>query len=126
MYLTPKQAGLLLYGIELNYPTSWGAALAGIGIFTAGQEIMVTVLMTYMTDCYPGRAAEISVVFQCFTNFMAYHPPFYTPQWIDMPAGAKVPYIVYAILPVVLFPFCAGIFMLRGEKIRAKGPWFNL
>ncbi len=119
-------AGLLLYGFELNYPTSWVAALAGIAIFTAGQEIMLTVLMTYMCDCYPGQVAEISVVFQCCLNGMAYHPPFYMPQWIDRPAGAKVPYLVFALLPVVTAPFGAGILLWKGPEIRAKGPWFSI
>lgn len=27
-------------------------------MFSFGQEILVTVLLTYMTDCYPDRAAE--------------------------------------------------------------------
>ncbi|KAL1850747.1 hypothetical protein VTK73DRAFT_9599 [Phialemonium thermophilum] len=124
--LVTISAGLLLYGFELNYPTSWAAALTGIGIFTAGQEIMLTVLMTYMTDCYPGTAAEISVVFQCFLNLMAYHPGFYTPQWIDQPGGAKVPYIVFAVLPIVFFPPCAGLLMWKGPQIRARGPWFTI
>ncbi|KAH8880575.1 MFS general substrate transporter [Thozetella sp. PMI_491] len=119
-------AGLLLYGFELDRPTSWAAALTGIAIFTAGQEIMLTVLMTYMCDCYPGQAAEISVVFQCCLNLMAYHPPFYTPQWIEKPGGAKVAYTVYAVLPIVTFPLGAAIFMWKGPQIRAKGPWFRI
>lgn len=115
-----------MYGLELNYPTGWLAALTGIALFTAGQEIMLTVIMTYMTDCYPGTAAEISVIFQCCLNLMAYHPNFYTPQWIKQPGGAKVPYIVFAVLPIVFFPIGAGIFMWRGPAIRAKGPWFKI
>ncbi|KAF1982807.1 MFS general substrate transporter [Aulographum hederae CBS 113979] len=118
-------AGLLLYGLELNYPSmgtrSWAPALAGILIFTFGQEILVTVIMTYMTDCYPQRAAEVSIVFQFWLNIMAYHPPFYVPQWIHSGGGAKVPYIVFAVLPIVIFPFGIGVFMWRGPQIRAKG-----
>ncbi|ORY56861.1 major facilitator superfamily domain-containing protein [Pseudomassariella vexata] len=123
--LVTSSAGVLLYGLELNYPTHWAAALAGIAIFTAGQEIMLTVLMTYITECYPGNAAEISVCFQCCLNLMAYHPPFYTPYWIKAPGGAKVPYIVYAVLPILFAPIGCGMFMWKGEEIRAKGPWFR-
>jgi MFS family permease len=68
-------AGLLLYGLELEFPTGWAAALTGIGIFTAGQEILLTVLMTYTCDCYPDKASEVSIVFQCCINVQAYHPP---------------------------------------------------
>jgi hypothetical protein len=120
------QAGLLLYGIELEYGTRWVGALAGIAMFTFGQEILVTVLLTYMTDCYPDRAAEVAIVFQFFFAIMCYHPPFYLPQWIDQPGGAKVPYIVFAILPIVLFPVCIGILMWRGPAIRKRGPIFSI
>lgn len=114
----------MLYGLELNYPTSWVAALAGISIFVFGQEIGITVLLTYLTDSYPGQAAEVAVVFQFFLNIMAYHPPFYFQLWIES-SGARVPYIVAAVLPLVLFPFGIGLFMWRGTEIRARGslPW---
>jgi MFS family permease len=114
--------GLLLYGLMLNYGHSWVGTLAGISIYAFGQEVLVTVLMTYMVDCYPEQAAEVAIVFQFCMNVMAYHPPFYTPMWIKS-ASAKVPYIVYATLPVVLFPPCVGLFMLKGPEIRKKGPW---
>jgi len=119
-------AGLLLYGLELNYPTSWAAALTGIAIFTFGQEVLITVLMTYLVDCYPEQASECSIVFQFFLNLMAFHPPFYVPQWIAQPAGAKVPYIVFAVLPLVIFPFSVGILMWRGPQLRAKGALFTI
>ena len=91
-------------------------------IYAFGQEILVTVLLTYMVDCYPQQAAEVAIVFQFCMNVMAYHPPFYTPLWIAS-SGAKVPYIVYAILPIVFFPPCVGWFMLKGQEVRRKGPW---
>lgn len=103
----------------LYLKTNWLAALAGIAIFTAGQETLLTVLMTYMTDAYPGQAAEISVVFQCCLNLMAYPPPFYLPIWIAE-HGARVPYIVYALLPVVLFPFGIGLIWWKGPAIRGQ------
>lgn len=114
--------GLLIYGLMLNYSHSWVGTLAGISIYAFGQEVLVTVLMTYMTDCYPGQAAEVAIVFQFCLNVMAYHPPFYTPLWIAA-TSAKVPYIVYSILPVVLFAPCIGLLMLKGPEIRKKGPW---
>ncbi|RFU30439.1 hypothetical protein B7463_g5919, partial [Scytalidium lignicola] len=114
-------AGLILYGFELEYGASWVAPLAAISLFVFGQEILVTVLLTYMIDCYPNQAAEVAIVFQFFFSIQCFHPPFYTPQWIARSAGAKVPYLVYGLLPIVLFPFCVGIFMWRGQKIRAKG-----
>jgi len=126
MGLVAISGGLLLYAFQLDAPTSWAAALTGIAIFTAGQEIMMTVIMTYMCDCYPGQMAEISVVFQCCLNAMAYHPPFYTPQWIAQPAGAKVPYLVYALLPIALCPLGVGIFIWNGPQIRARQPWFKI
>ena len=122
--LVAISTGLLLYGLELG--SSWQTALAGIAIFTAGQEIMMTVLMTYMADCYPDRAAEISVVFQFFLNAMAYSPPFYTPSWLRRAGGPTAPYVVFAILPVLVFPPTTGLLMWRGERIRARGPWFLL
>ena len=90
-------------------------------LFVFGQEILVTVIMTYMTDAYPEDAAEVAIVFQFFFNVMCFHPPFYTPQWIGQPGGAKVPYIVYAILPIIFFPPCIGLLMWKGGKIRSKG-----
>jgi len=122
-------AGLLLYGLELNFPSmgdkSYIPALIGIAIFVLGQEIEITVLLTYMTDCYPQQAAEVVTCFQFWLNVMAYHPNFYTPQWIAI-RGAWVPYTVYAILPIVLFPPMVGVFMWRdlGPRIRARGPVF--
>jgi hypothetical protein len=89
-----------------------------------GQEIIVTVVLTYMTDCYPDQAAEVAIVFQFFFNIMCFHPPFYTPQWIAE-SGARVPYIVYALLPVAIFPFCIGLLMWKGQQIRSKGPLFS-
>lgn len=90
-----------------------------------GQEIIVTVTMTYMTDCYPEHAAEVAIVFQFFFNIMCFHPPFYTPQWIASD-GARVPYIVYALIPGVLFLPCIGLFMWRGPRIRSKGALFSI
>ena len=97
-----------------------------MGLFVFGQEIIVTVVMTYMTECYPGRAGEVAIVFQFFFNLMTFHPPFYTPAWIAMEGGAKIPYIIYAILPICLFPFCIGMFIWKGQSIRAKGEMLNL
>ncbi|PYH74128.1 MFS general substrate transporter [Aspergillus vadensis CBS 113365] len=122
--LVTVSAGLLLYGLELEFGDSWASALTGIGLFTFGQEIMVTVLLTYMTECYPEDAAEVTIVFQFFFAVQTFHPPFYLPQWIEAPAGPKVPYIVFAALPVVFYPFCIGIFTWKGEQIRNKGPLF--
>ncbi|GLA75184.1 hypothetical protein AtubIFM55763_006451 [Aspergillus tubingensis] len=119
-------AGLLLYGLELEYGDSWAAALTGIGLFTFGQEVLVTVLLTYMTECYPDDAAEVAIVFQFFFAVQTFHPPFYLPQWIKQPGGAKVPYIVFAALPIVLYPFCISVFTWKGPQIRKRGPWFVL
>lgn len=121
-----RKVGLILYGCELdNRHSGWVAPLAGMALFVFGQEIIVTVILTYMCDCYPDQAAEVAIVFQFFFNLMCFHPPFYTPQWIAQPAGAKVPYIVYAVLPVVFFPFCVGLLMWKGREIRNKGPLFS-
>ncbi|EFX04858.1 ankyrin repeat-containing protein [Grosmannia clavigera kw1407] len=117
-------AGLMLYGFELESSKAWARPLAGMILFVFGQEVVVTIIMTYMTDCYPEHAAEVAVVFQFFFNLMCYHPPFYTPQWIAS-AGSKVPYIVYAVLPVGLFPILIGPFMWKGSQIREKGPLFR-
>ncbi|KAH8812625.1 major facilitator superfamily domain-containing protein [Xylogone sp. PMI_703] len=119
--LVTGSTGLILYGFQLEYASSWVSPLAGIALFVFGQEILVTVLLTYMIDCYPDRAAEVAIVFQFFFSIQCFHPPFYTPQWIARSAGAKVPYLVYGLLPIVLFPFCIGIFMWKGQEIRAKG-----
>lgn len=121
------KVGLLVYGFELdNHSSHWAAPLSGLSLFVFGQEIVVTVLMTYMTECYPGRTVESMIVFQFFLNIMCFHPPFYTPQWIAKAAGAKVPYIVYAVLPVVLFPVCIGVFMWKGPRIRSRGAIMSL
>ncbi|KIH87539.1 hypothetical protein SPBR_04914 [Sporothrix brasiliensis 5110] len=120
-------AGLLVYGIQLqgSAPGDWASPLAGMILFVFGQEIIVTVVMTYMTDCYPDQAAEVAIVFQFFFNLMCFHPPFYTPGWIAS-AGARTPYIVYAVIPLALFPLLMGPFIWKGEQIRSKGPLFRL
>ncbi|EXJ85752.1 hypothetical protein A1O1_06120 [Capronia coronata CBS 617.96] len=118
-------AGLLLYGLELEYPTGWAAALTGVAIFAFGQEVALTAIMTYLVDCYPQRASECSVVFQFWRNLMAFHPPFYVPQWIESGGGAKVPYIVFACLAVGLFPFGVGTLLWKGSNLRARGPMFS-
>jgi hypothetical protein len=119
--LTFWQVGLILYGFELEYGTHWAPALLGIVFFVFGQEVLVTVALTYMTDCYPAEAGEVSVVFQFFFNIMCYPPPFFTPDWIAKPYGPKVAYLVYALLPLALFPVCIGLLMWKGPSIRAKG-----
>ncbi|KAF2773020.1 MFS general substrate transporter [Teratosphaeria nubilosa] len=115
--------GLLVYGLELAHGTTWIAPLAGISIFAFGQEILVTVLLTYMIDAYPKQAAEVSIVFQFCMFVMAYHPPFYNQYWIEAMGSAEIPYIIWAMLPVIFFPFCIGLLMWKGREIRAKGPW---
>ncbi|CAK7223769.1 hypothetical protein SBRCBS47491_005319 [Sporothrix bragantina] len=119
-------AGLLIYGIQLQggKPGDWASPLAGMIIFVFGQEIIVTVVMTYMTDCYPDQAAEVAIVFQFFFNLMCFHPPFYTPGWVAS-AGARTPYIVYAVIPLALFPVLMGPFIWKGEQIRSKGALFK-
>ncbi|PYH99093.1 MFS general substrate transporter [Aspergillus ellipticus CBS 707.79] len=124
--LVATSAGLLLYGLELEYGHSWASALTGIGLFTFGQEILVTVILTYMTECYPEDAAEVAIVFQFFFGVQIFHPPFYLPEWIKEPTGAKVPYIVFAILPIVLYPVCIWVLNWKGGQIRKKGPLFSL
>jgi hypothetical protein len=114
---------LLVYGLELNYPTGWAAALSGLLLHTFGQEVLVTCLLTYLTDCYPDDAAEVTIVFQVCLNLIAWPQAFYVPLWIAMPAGAKVPYIFFAALPIALFPLGIGLLMWRGPQIRARGKW---
>lgn len=114
---------MLVYGLELNYPTGWAAALSGLLLHTFGQEVLVTCLLTYLTDCYPDDAAEVTIVFQVCLNLIAWPQAFYVPLWIAMPAGAKVPYIFFAALPIALFPLGIGLLMWRGPQIRARGKW---
>jgi hypothetical protein len=115
--------GLLVYGLELAYGRTWITPLAGISVYAFGQEILVTVLLTYMVDAYPKQAAEVATVLQFCMNVMAYHPPFYNQYWIQDMGSAAVPYIIWAILPILFFPFCIGTLMWKGKQIRAKGPW---
>ncbi|KAJ6438101.1 MFS general substrate transporter [Purpureocillium lavendulum] len=122
--LVSIMTGLIVYGTELDLSKHWAPPLVGMVLFILGQEIIVTVVLTYMMECYPGMAAEVAIVFQFFFNLMCFHPPFYTPQWIERAHGAKVPYIIYAILPVIFFPPCIGLFMWKGPAIRKRGAVF--
>lgn len=114
-----------MYGFELNYPTGWAAALSGLLLHTFGQEVLVTCLLTYITDCYQDDAAEATIVFQVCLNLIAWPQAFYVPLWVAHSYGAKVPYIVFAALPVLLFPFGVGLLMWKGPQIRARGKWFK-
>ncbi|CAK7236559.1 hypothetical protein SCUCBS95973_009648 [Sporothrix curviconia] len=117
-------AGLMIYGFTLEYvkASQWAAPLVGLSLFVFGQEIVVTVLLAYMTECYRDRAVECTIVFQFFLNLMCFPPPFFTPLWIAKHGGAKIPYIVYALLPVAFFPLCIMPLMWKGEAIRNRGP----
>jgi hypothetical protein len=109
-------AGLMIYGFTLECvkTSRWAAPLVGLGLFVFGQEIVVTVLLAYMTECYRDRAVECTIVFQFPLNLMCFPPLFFTPLWIAKVAGAKVPYVVYALLTVRLLPAMYRFLLAQG------------
>lgn len=111
--------GLIMFGTSIQFGRSWVTPLVGMGIYTFGIEVGMTVVQTYILECYTKQGAEVNLIFNLFRNVMTYVSPFFVEPMIAK-LGTSAPYCLFAGLTVFFFPFTMGILMWRGERIREK------
>lgn len=66
--LVAVPVGYVVFGTKIQFVTGWAPPLVGVGVFLFGQEILTTVIQTYLVECFPQQAAEVSLVFNFWRN----------------------------------------------------------
>lgn len=86
--------GVVVFLVQLYYAgTTWNVTpLIGVGICSAGNQIITTVLVTYAVDCYRSDAASVGV----FITFVRQIWGFIGPFW-------------YVHILMSLLPFCFSV-----------------
>lgn len=103
-------AGWLVMGFALREGWAWGATSAGWGMAAFGLTASANVMLTYVVDCFPGKAGEIGVLVNGMKNFFAFGVSYGSLAWYER-AGAMgqfatmagVAWAVYAVVPVLYF-----------------------
>lgn len=77
-------AGLVVFLIQLDYAgNTWNVTpLIGVGICSAGNQIITTVLVTYSVDCYRHDADSVGVFVSFVRSIWGFIGPFWFPQMI--------------------------------------------
>lgn len=103
-------AGWLVMGFALREGWAWGATSAGWGMAAFGLTASANVMLTYVVDCFPGKAGEIGVLVNGMKNFFAFGVSYGSLAWYESagPMGqfatmAGVAWAVYAVVPVLYF-----------------------
>ncbi|KAB2576365.1 putative transporter mfc1 [Lasiodiplodia theobromae] len=103
-------AGWLVMGFALRDGWAWGATSAGWGMAAFGLTASANVMLTYVVDCFPGKAGEIGVLVNGMKNFFAFGVSYGSLAWYES-AGAMgqfatmagLSWAVYAVVPVLYF-----------------------
>ncbi|KUI53057.1 hypothetical protein VP1G_00452 [Cytospora mali] len=76
--------GVVVFLVQLSYAGhTWNVTpLIGVGICSAGNQIVTTVLMTYAVDCYREDAANVGVFITFVRQIWGFVGPFWFPQML--------------------------------------------
>lgn len=71
--------GLVVFLVQLYYAgTTWNVTpLIGVGICSAGNQIVTTVMVTYSVDCYRSDAASVGVFITFVRQIWGFIGPFW-------------------------------------------------
>lgn len=135
--LVTAPAGLIMFGVSIQFGKSWVTPLVGQGIYIFGIEIGTTVMQvlsylqshditmlisnsqTYLLESYPRQGPEASLVFNLARNLMSYTAPFFVQPMLAEVKGSAT-FGIFAALIVFFFPFTIGVLMWRGREIRER------
>ncbi|KAF3761671.1 hypothetical protein M406DRAFT_50469 [Cryphonectria parasitica EP155] len=101
--------GVVVFLVQLYYAgTTWNVTpLIGVGICSAGNQIVTTVLVTYAVDCYRSDAASVGVFITFVRQIWGFIGPFWFPELLAtvgyrQSAGIAVGMMVaISIIPVL-------------------------
>ncbi|KAK5231418.1 hypothetical protein LTR72_000599 [Exophiala xenobiotica] len=117
--LVSAPLGLLMFGVSIQFGSSWVTPLVGQGIYIFGVEIATTVIQTYLLESYPRQGAEASLVFNLARNLLSYTTPFFVPKMLAQ-INFSATFGIFAALIVFFFPLCIGTLIWRGKAIRER------
>lgn len=110
--------GLLIFGLTIQFTTSWVAPLVGQAVYIFGIEILTTSIQTYILESDPVHGVESTLVFNFGRNLMSFCTPFYMTKFVDN-AGGGWAFGTMALIIVVFYP--AVIYLqLNGPKLRKR------
>lgn len=109
-------AGLFIEGFCVQHLTHWIGPSLGIGLASAGVQIISTVSYSYTADCYPRQAAETATLLNFGRQVFSFFVGFYAVR-IAFLIGIQWAWTMFAGIEVVCF--IAVIFLIwKGRKWR--------
>jgi MFS family permease len=70
-------AGVIIYGVCIQYHTHWMGPVMGMAISSFGLQLVTTISYTYCSDCYKPQSGEISSLYNFGRQIFAFPLGFY-------------------------------------------------
>ncbi|EAW07127.1 putative MFS transporter [Aspergillus clavatus NRRL 1] len=108
-------AGLLVWGFQLDKATSWNVTpCIGAAIASFGNQICITILVSFAVDSYSAEASNVGVCINMFRQIWGFIAPFYLPLMFENlklagAAGVMCGIVAgAAMLPIIAVQFVAS------------------
>ncbi|KAF2675338.1 MFS general substrate transporter [Microthyrium microscopicum] len=118
--------GLIIEALCLQHRTHWVGPGLGIGIASAGFQIITTVTYAYTAECYPRQTSETATILNFGRQMFSFCLGFYNFHFLFR-FGVQTAWLVYACAQVACFVPMVAL-MLKGAAWREQypGPDWNL
>jgi len=118
--------GLAIEGFCFQHRANWIGAGLGIGIASAGFQIITTVTYAYTAECYPRQTSETATILNFGRQTFSFALPFYNFYFISK-FGVQTAFLVYSIVELACFiPMIVLIFKGASWRDTYGGPDWNL
>jgi MFS family permease len=118
--------GLVVEGICVKHQMHWAGAGLGIGIASAGFQIVTTVTYAYVAECYPQQTAETATVLNFSRQMFSFALPWYNFVFIHK-VSVQTAFLVYAAAELASFvPIVVLILKGADWRDRLGTPGWNL
>lgn len=118
--------GLVVEGICVKHQMHWAGAGLGIGIASAGFQIVTTVTYAYVAECYPQQTAETATVLNFSRQMFSFALPWYNFIFMHK-VSVQTAFLVYAAAELASFvPIVVLILKGADWRDRLGTPGWNL
>ncbi|KAB8204103.1 MFS general substrate transporter [Aspergillus parasiticus] len=109
-------AGLLTWGFQLdNASSTWNVTpLIGVAIASFGNQIVMTILISFSVDSHPELATDVGICLSVYRQLYGFVAPFYLPSMFKALDFAKaagvmcVLIVVAALIPIIAIHVAAS------------------
>ncbi|EIT79598.1 synaptic vesicle transporter SVOP [Aspergillus oryzae 100-8] len=97
-------AGILIFGLTLQYRTHWMGPCMGFAVANFGLQMVTTPSKTYCVDCLPSQSGSVLQLINTVRQIIAFTVPFWSPNLVEHLGYG----LGYGIEAIILAAFSVG------------------